>query len=134
MQTNQNVPRPLSLLLSEAIAYLMGGTFLLFTVSTGLVRSAALTAQIFGYIFIGVAFFLVISVISSFFKSDKLVAVANMIDRELFLALFLVAAVSLFKMVADSKCGISYVLLAVVFLLLTGAAALKLVHKQSAGK
>jgi hypothetical protein len=115
MQANQNGPRSFYRLMT-AIAYLMGGTFLLFTVSTGLVRSAALTAQIFGYIFVGVAFFLAISDISSFFgKFGKLVAVADKIDGVLFLALFLVAAVNLFKMVVDSKCGISYILLAVVF-------------------
>ena len=119
MQTNQNVPRPFSIL-SQAIAYLLGGMFLFNTSSIYLAGRPALIGQIFGGIFMGVAFFLVIS---SFF--DNLVALANRINRWLFLALFIVAMASLFTMAVKSTEYLTfYIVLAVAFALIVIAAML----------
>lgn len=118
MQTNQNGAIPLYIL-SQAIAYLLGGIFL-FTTSTSLAGMTALMGQIFGGIFMGFAFFLVIS---SFF--DSLVVWANRINLWLFLALFFVAIARLIKMAVNStEYQIFYIVLAVIFLLLVLAALL----------
>lgn len=96
MQTNQNVPRPFYTL-SQAIAYLLGGIFLLHNSSIYLAGRPALIGQIFGGIFIGFAFFLAISSIF-----DKLVALADRINRGLFLALFIVVMGSLYVTVVKA--------------------------------
>ena len=57
MQTNQNVPRPFSLLM-QAIAYLLGGMFLFNVSITFLVGAGALIGEIFGGLFMAFAFFL----------------------------------------------------------------------------
>ena len=119
MQTNQNVPRPFSVL-AQAIAYSLGGIFLLDASSTYLTGTPALIGQIFGFAFIGFAFFLAIS---SFV--DKLVAWANRIDIWLFLALFFVAISSLIKTAVEStEYRTFYIVLAAVFLSIVLAAML----------
>ena len=119
MQTNQSVPRPFSVL-AQAIAYLLGGVFLLDTTSAYLAGTAALVGQVFGFAFVGFAFFLAIS---SFV--DKLVAWANRIDMWLFLALFFAAMASLIVTAIESTdCRTFYVVLAAAFLSIVLAAML----------
>ena len=119
MQINQNVPRPFAIL-SQAIGYLLGGVFLSNTCSIYLVGTTALIGQIFGGIFIGVAFFLVIS---SFF--DNLVALANRINIWLLFPLFIVALANLIVIAAEStEYRTFYIVLAAAFSLTTLAAIL----------
>jgi len=118
MQTNQNVPRPFPILL-QAMTYLMGGMFLL-TVSTGLGGRIALTAHIFGYIFVGVAILLGISACVG-----RDVAWANRVDRWFFLGLFFVNSANLiFVAVVSSKYRAFFVVLVFAFLCIVIAALL----------
>ena len=120
MQTNQNVPSPFAIL-SQAIAYLLGGIFLFNNSSIYLAGTpGALIGQIFGGIFMGVAFFLVIS---SFL--DNLVALANRINIWLFFALFIVALANLIVIAVEStEYRTFYIVLAASFSLITLAALL----------
>ena len=116
MQTNQNGGHPF-LILSQAIAYLLGGIFLCTATVAGV---PSLVAQIFGGIFIVFAFLLVVASFSS-----KLIAWTTKINLWLFLALFFVSMASLIKIALElTECRISYIVLAVVFLLLVLAALL----------
>ena len=118
MQTNQNVPRPFPILL-QAITYLTGGMFLL-TVSTSLEGRIALTAQILGPIFIGVAILLGISACVG-----RFVAWANRVDRWFFLGLFYVSLANvIFVAVVSSKYRAFFVVLVLAFLCIVIAALL----------
>lgn len=123
MQTDQKVGRPF-LLLSQAIAYLLGGIFLSTANATDVV---GLVAQIFGGIFIFFAFFLVVTSFVS-----NLTDWATRMDIWFFLALFFVSMASLIKTALESvECRFFYIVLAIIFLLLVLAALLFQLYKTA---
>ena len=86
MNTSDNIPRPFSVL-SQALAYLIGGTFLFAAEING---AAIFAAQIMGLVFIATGFFLGIA---SFI--NPLLKFANRIDGMLFMGLFITSIGSL---------------------------------------
>lgn len=114
MQTNRNGGHPF-FILSQAIAYLLGGMFLCTTSATAdMTGTATLIARAFGGLFIAFAFFLVIA---SFF--NRLVAWATRVNMWLFLGLFFVTMTRLIKTALDTtEFRLLYILLAIVFLFL----------------
>ena len=110
--TNQNRPRPFDIL-SQAIAYLLGGIFLYTADLTG---TPALTTHILGGIFMAFAFFLGIA---SFFNGLKgLIAWVRSIDMALFLGLFLATLVRLIITAAKGPEELLWVVIAFLFLTL----------------
>lgn len=113
MQTNENVPRVYRIL-SQAIAYLIGGMFLLTVSATSpsLAGRVGVIGQIFGYLFIGIGILLGISAFSS-----RLAAWANRLDEEFLFSLLLVDIVDLtFVVVGSTKYQTFFVVLLLAFL------------------
>lgn len=112
MQTNQN-GTVIFHILSQAIAYLIGGIFL-WASSSSITGGIALVSKVFGGVFIGLAFILVIS---SFL--DRLIPWAKRMNKWLFFALFVVAMARLTIMAVESEeLRAVWIVIAVLFLLL----------------
>jgi hypothetical protein len=119
MQTNQNVPRPFTVLM-QALAYEVGGIFLFDAGVRFLVGAAARIMEIIGVLFMVVGFFLVISLL----VERRLAALANTINFQLYLGLFFVTIADLITVAVSAKYRAPLAVVALVFLLIVAAAML----------
>lgn len=123
METSPNGGRPFNEL-SRAIAYLLGGMFLVATTS-GLPEMVILLGRVFGIIFIGSAFFMAVSSVVG--TTHAMVRWANSVNKWLFLALFIASLGNLIAaVVSPEQRGIYIVLAAAFFSIIVVALLLEL--------